>query len=161
MILIRIGKRIARTIPQSRGIQIIPFDLKSTKYSSKCFYFTVDHLTSENQIRCLYSGEELGIKKYQESRKVVEHAIANHLFFKQQLRKQLLNADYSLTHLEYALKNLLHIMCNAQTDMSILKDTLRTLIYKRKDFEGDKYRFDTIILRAFHFLNMPDEAIEV
>lgn len=118
-------------------------------------------ITSENQIRCLYSGEELGIKKYEESRKVVEHAIANHVFFKQQFRKQLLNAEYSLTHLEYALKNLLHIMCNTQTDISILKDALRTLIYKRNDFEGDKYRFDAIIFRAFHYLNMPEEAIQV
>lgn len=118
-------------------------------------------ITSKNQIRCLYSGEELGIKKYEDSRKVVEHAIANHIFYKQQLRKQLLNSEYSLTHLEYALKNLLHIMNNTQTDTLLLKDTLQTLLYKRNDFEGDKYRFDTIIMRAFHYLNMPDEAIQV
>lgn len=83
------------------------------------------------------------------------------MFYKQQLRKQLLNSEYSLTHLEYALKNLLHIMNNTQTDTLLLKDTLQTLLYKRNDFEGDKYRFDTIIMRAFHYLNMPDEAIQV
>lgn len=92
---------------------------------------------------------------------MVEHAIANHMFYKQQLRKQLLNSEYSLTHLEYALKNLLHIMNNTQTDILLLKDTLQTLLYKRSDFEGDKYRFDTIIMRAFHYLNMPDEAMQV
>lgn len=118
-------------------------------------------ITSNNQIRCLYSGEELGVKRYEESRKEVEHAIANHAFFKQQFRKQLLNTETSLTHVEYGLKNLLHIMNNSYADISILKDALRTLIHKRQDFEGDKYRFDSIVVRAFHYLNMPDEAIEV
>lgn len=101
------------------------------------------------------------MKRYEESRKEVEHAIANHAFFKQQFRKQLLNTETSLTHVEYGLKNLLHIMNNSYADISILKDALRTLIHKRQDFEGDKYRFDSIVVRAFHYLNMPDEAIEV
>lgn len=72
-----------------------------------------------------------------------------------------MNTEYSLTHLEYGLKNLLHIMCNTYNDISILKDALRTWIHKQQDYEGDKYRFDTIILRAFYYLNMPNEAIEV
>lgn len=109
----------------------------------------------------MYSGEELGVKKYQDSREVVEHAIANHTFFKTQFRKQLLNTEYNLTHLEYGLKNLLHIMKNNENDVSILRDALKTLIYKQNEYEGDKYRFDTIVMRAFHFLNMPNEAIQV
>lgn len=112
-------------------------------------------------MRHLYSGEELGVKKYAESRKVVEHAIANHLFFKQQFRKQLLNMEFSLTHLEYGLKNLLHIMSNTYSDVSLLKDALRTWLQRRNEQQGDKYRFDTIALRAFYYLNMPNEAIQV
>lgn len=129
------------------------------------FRFSFKHqeiITSKDQhIRCLYSGEELGVKKYEDSRKIVEHAIANHMFFKTQFRKQLLNTEYNLTHLEYGLKNLLHIMKNNENDICILRDALKTLIYKQNECEGDKYRFDTIVMRAFHFLNMPDEAIEV
>lgn len=121
----------------------------------------IDCITSKNQIRWLYSGEELGIKRYEESRKEVEHAIANHAFFKQQFRRQILNAETTLTHIEYGLKNLLHIMCKNQSDISLAKDALRTLLYKRQDFDGDKYRFDTIVLRACHFLNMADVALEV
>lgn len=103
----------------------------------------------------------MGVKKYEESRKDVEHAIANHAFFKQQFRRQIVNAETSLTQIEYGLKNLLHILCKNQMDIILLKDALRTLLYKRQEFDGDKYRFDTIILRAFHYLNMPDEALEV
>lgn len=125
------------------------------------FSHWIDSITSNNQIRCLYSGEELGIKKYEESRKVVEYAIVNHDFFKQQFRKQLLNADYSLTHVEYGLKNLLHIMKNTHSDVTLLRNALQTLIYKRHNYVGDKYRFDTIVLRAFHYLNMPNEAMDV
>lgn len=92
---------------------------------------------------------------------MVEHAIANHMFFKTQFRKQLMNTDYNLTHLEYGLKNLLHIMNNNDDDISILKDALKTLIHKQNEYDGDKYRFDTVVMRAFHYLNMPDQAIEV
>lgn len=109
----------------------------------------------------MYSGEELGVKSYQEARKVVEHAIANQMFFKTQFRKQLNNPDFNLTHLEYGLKNLLHIMTKNHNDIIILKEALKTLICRQKEYEGDKYRFDTIIMRAFYFLNMPDHAIEV
>lgn len=118
-------------------------------------------IQGNTHIRHLYSGEELGVKKYAESRKVVEHAIANHTFFKEQFRKQLLNMEFSLTHLEYGLKNLLHIMSNTHTDVSLLKDTLRTWLHRRNELQGDKYRFDTIVLRAFYYLNMPNEAIQV
>lgn len=116
---------------------------------------------TKNHTRCLYSGEELGVKKYADSRKVVEHAIANHAFFKQHFRKQLLNMEFSLTHLEYGLKNLLHIMCNTDTDVSLVRDALRTWIQKRSELQGDSYRFDTTVLRAFYHLNMPNEAIQV
>lgn len=92
---------------------------------------------------------------------MVEHAIANHSFFKQQFRKQLLNMEFSTTHLEYGLKNLLHIMCNTDTDASLLKDALRTWLQRRSEYQGDQYRFDTVVLRAFHFLNMPNEAMQV
>lgn len=101
------------------------------------------------------------MKKYAESRRTVEHAIANHSFFKQHFRKQLLNMEFSLTHLEYGLKNLLHIMINTQSDVSLLKDALRTWLQRRNEHQGDKYRFDTIVLRTFYFLNMPNEAVQV
>lgn len=52
-------------------------------------------------------------------------------------------------------------MGNNPTDIGILREALRSLIHKRAGYEGDKYRFDSIIMRAFHYLNMPDEAIEV
>lgn len=69
--------------------------------------------------------------------------------------------EFSLTHLEYGLKNLLHLMCNTDIDVRLLKDALHTWVQRRNETEGDKYRFDTIVLRAFHFLNMPNEAIQV
>lgn len=115
--------------------------------------------TSNN--RHIYSSEELGVKKYAESRKTVEHAIANHAFFKQHFRKQLLNMEFSLTHLEYGLKNLTHIISNTPSDVSLLKDALRTWLQRRNEQQGDKYRFDTVVLRAFYYLNMPNEAIRV
>lgn len=72
-----------------------------------------------------------------------------------------MNIEYNLTQLEYGLKNFLHIMNNNSTDIRILRDALRTLIHRQKEYEGDKYRFDTIVMRAFYYLNMPNEAIEV
>lgn len=83
------------------------------------------------------------------------------MFFKQQFSKQLMNVEFNITHLEYGLKNFLHIMNNNSTDIRILRNALHTLIQKQKEYEGDKYRFDTIVMRAFYFLNMPKEAIEV
>lgn len=52
-------------------------------------------------------------------------------------------------------------MSNNDNDISILRDALKTLIHKQNEYDGDKYRFDTVVMRAFHYLNMPDEAIEV
>lgn len=164
MFLIRMRRGIPKSILQSKGkIFYLKFPLPLIQFNFS-FYFVSqqEFITSNNQhIRCLYSGEELGVKKYEESRKVVEHAIANHMFFKTQFRKQLMNTDYNLTHLEYGLKNLLHIMNNNDNDISILKDALKTLIHKQNEYDGDKYRFDTVVMRAFHYLNMPDQAVEV
>lgn len=112
-------------------------------------------------IRYLYSGEELGIKKYEESRKLAEHAIANHQFFKHNFRKLILHKEFNQIRIEYGLKNLLHIMINSSSDVSILRDALCKLIQMQTECEGEKYRFDSIIMRTFYFLNMPDEAIEV
>lgn len=108
----------------------------------------------------MYSGEELGIKNYEKSRKVVEHAVANHAFFKQQFGKQLSNPEYSLTHLEYGLKNLIHLMKNS-SDVNLLMTALYHLIQKRADTQEDGYRFDSVIMRAFYYLDMPDEALKV
>lgn len=103
----------------------------------------------------------MGIQNYEKSRRVVEHAIANHDFFKSRLAKQLGNPDYSLSSLEYSLKNLLHLMSNSHSDMKLLNGVLHRLIQQRTNYEGDKYRFDTIIMRMFYFLDMPNEALKV
>lgn len=112
-------------------------------------------------MRHLYSNEELGVKKYEESRKVVEHAIANHNFFKEQFKKQLLNPEFNFLSLELGLKNLIHIMKSSQFDIELLKDALRLWVQKRNTYKGEKYRFGTLIMRMFHFYNIPDAAIDV
>lgn len=145
---------------------MISFEQKVDSYSSSkkianLFHFTAGIITSTKQIRYLYSIDELGVKNYAESRKLAEHAIANHEFFKQHFRKQLANVDFSLTSLEYGLKNLLHIMGNNINDITLLRNALGTFIQKRKDAKEDTYNFGTIIMRACHFFNIPDEAKQV
>ncbi|XP_031631367.1 uncharacterized protein LOC116345815 [Contarinia nasturtii] len=112
-----------------------------------------------SSIRGLFSGQDLGITSYEQAREAVGHAIANPEKFKDKLKTTL--DEPTLIGLEFSLKNLLHIMENDEKDFMILKATLKTLIDKQADFHGEKYHFDAIIMRAFHYLNMPNEAIEL
>lgn len=111
--------------------------------------------------RLLYSNAELGITNYAASRRVVAKSIADPELFRQNLRTKLTNPDTSITDLEYELKHLLHIMVEDEFDVELLYNALQSLVKKRASYIGDKYRFDGVIFRMFHYLNMPDGAIRV
>lgn len=112
--------------------------------------------------RLLYSNTELGITKYISSRQVVARSIPELSLFRQNLQTKLQNVtDISITELELELKYLLHVMVEDKYDVELLHNTLQSLIVKRATYVGDKYRFDSVILRTFHYLSMPDAAIRV
>lgn len=72
-----------------------------------------------------------------------------------------MNPDYSYTHVEMGVKNLVHIMTGSPSDITLLMSALYQLIQKENEWHGDKYRFDSVVMRAFYYLNLPDEAIKV
>lgn len=110
----------------------------------------------------MHSGEQLGIVKYAQSRLAAEHAIVNHESFKEELRTQLPNTDFPILRLENGLKNMVHIMHNNRADFYLLKNALRTYIQRYDEWPiKDKFIFDAVLMRAFYFLDMPDEAVEV
>lgn len=107
----------------------------------------------------------MGTDHYEEDRKKAEHAIANPYAFKTKFRENFQDPGLTLIQLEFGLKNLLHIMKKDPDDTTLLKDALNLLVRKQAEDkitnDDNKYHFDSIIMRALHYLNMPDEAIEV
>lgn len=123
-----------------------------------CVVFAVFAL---NQVRYLFSAEELGIKKYEESRQNAGRAVRNHDFFKQTMSNRLTNPKYELLLLESDLRTFVHLMTNSRNDIAVLKSALHQLVKKRRDYDGDKYRIGTILMRMCSFLKLPDEALMV
>lgn len=131
-------------------------------YFSFLLFETVTLTSIHNfQIRHLYSAEELGIRKYEESRNGAERAVKNHEFFKQNMKNRLTNPKYELLLLESDLRNFLHLMTNSKNDLQILQTALYQLVQKRPNYQGDKYRVGTVIMRVLHFLKMPEQAMMV
>ncbi|XP_031629406.1 pentatricopeptide repeat-containing protein 2, mitochondrial-like [Contarinia nasturtii] len=113
-----------------------------------------------NQIRCLFSGEELGIKNYELVRKQVKDYVKNPLRYKQNFENRFVDEDCNFTKYETELNNLLHVVEKSESDMILLKEALNTLIEKQSEYEGEKYAFGTVIMRTLYFLDMPNKAIE-
>ncbi|XP_031629373.1 pentatricopeptide repeat-containing protein 2, mitochondrial-like [Contarinia nasturtii] len=113
-----------------------------------------------NQIRCLFSGEELGIKNYELARKQVEYFVKDPLKYKQHFENRFVDEDCNFTKYENGIKDLLHVVEKNENDMIILKEALNTLIERQREYEGEKYAFGTVIMRTLYFLDMPNKAVE-
>lgn len=74
------------------------------------------------------------------------------------MEKRLLHPNYELRHLEKNLQTLLHVA--TVNDMEILESALHQLIQKRETYKGFKCDFGNAVMRTFHFLKMPKEALK-
>ncbi|XP_031617531.1 pentatricopeptide repeat-containing protein 2, mitochondrial-like [Contarinia nasturtii] len=113
-----------------------------------------------SQLRYLFSWEELGIEGYKHARTDVENLVANHSDYKKNFRKHFIDNQCDMVKYENKLKDLIYMINKNSDDIRILKGALNTLVQKRKGYMGKKYCFSTVIMRAFHYLNMPVEAIK-
>lgn len=114
-------------------------------------------------MRTLFSHLELGIDNYCKSRAAVKRAIPNAAAYKNEIKSTISNQleEITVPSLELKLKNFIHLITNDEDDLALLLFVMKLLVNKRIGYDGDKYRFDTILMRMFYHLNMPDDAIRV
>lgn len=114
-------------------------------------------------IRCLFSRREMGIERYEEVREdIVTKWVKDPVAFKENFKIEFLYEGCNSVKFEKGFKDFLHVLNNDENDMKILKGALNTLIQKQKESNSkNKYSFGPVIMRAFHFLDMPNEALEV
>lgn len=104
----------------------------------------------------------MGIENYRKSREKVKRAIPDTNLFKNQIKSNPIELqEISVPDLESKLKNFIHLISNDPVDLDLLLILMKLLVAKRMGYDGDKYRFDTILMRMFHHLNKPDDAIRV
>ncbi|XP_031632916.1 uncharacterized protein LOC116346825 [Contarinia nasturtii] len=115
---------------------------------------------SQNQIRCLFSREELGIVDFARARTEVKKFLGNVEFYKANFAHKFLNdEDCFYEDLKNGLKDFIFIIENTELDIVHLKEALTLLAKKQNEYAGDKFRFGPVIMRALYYLDMPDEAI--
>lgn len=112
-------------------------------------------------MRHLFSGEELGIQEYIKCRQNNEDTYDYPLIYKEKLRQQLADEKCHIIKYESDLKRFLHLMDNNPVDINTLKDALAIVIHKQNGYKGEKFFFGAVVMRAFHYLNMPAQAVEV
>lgn len=105
----------------------------------------------------------MGIQKFEDVRGDVSGFWdKNKVKFKENFKIEYLYEGCNFAKFENGLKDYLYVMNNDAHDVNILRRALDLLIKKQNEYKGrGKYSFGTVIMRAFHFLDMPKEALEV
>lgn len=103
----------------------------------------------------------MGVEGYEKARIDVQDIVANHAEYKENFHRKFIHKPCHMMKYENGLKDLIYMMQKDLDDIKILQDALNILVRKQKGYRGEKYNFGPIIMRAFHYLNMPDVAIKV
>lgn len=93
----------------------------------------------------------MGIGGYVKARNDVEMFVGNSMVFKENfVNKFLGNSSCYYKDFEDGLKDFVHLI--DELDSIKLREALIKLVQMQKEYDGDKYRIGTVVMRALHFL---------
>lgn len=106
-------------------------------------------------VRTLFSESVLGLPSYEETRLKIynDRPKLSEFRFIYEIRKSPVDS------LIRATSRYIHIITNKPGELDLLKHSLQRIL--DEDNSSEPYRFGPLIMRMFHFLNLPMEAIEV
>ncbi|XP_015109845.1 pentatricopeptide repeat-containing protein 2, mitochondrial [Diachasma alloeum] len=112
-----------------------------------------------NGNRALYTETSLGLPEYKNSRASYQDRYRSSLeAFKEKVTTNV-NDEKSLIFTE-DLKALLHVVEKSPDDINLLKTALEKFNSQDNDIRFGTFKFGPVVMRAFHYLNEPNVALE-
>lgn len=118
--------------------------------------FTASRLVQVTQIKTLYSASALGIENFLESRKRTNERFANYVDKFRSKMESFVQDENNMIFTD-DLKNMVHIAEPSDADL-VMK-----MIQKfntNKEIRFGQFAFGPIVMRMFHFLDAPNEALQ-
>uniref|UniRef100_A0A8D8ZLA4 Pentatricopeptide repeat-containing protein 2, mitochondrial n=1 Tax=Cacopsylla melanoneura TaxID=428564 RepID=A0A8D8ZLA4_9HEMI len=112
-------------------------------------------------VRFLYSSEALGIDNYANAR---EKTALQFQDLREKFYQKMVEfsdpASHNMVFTE-DLKHILHLAENNETDLKLVRQMLTKFNSQNKELRFGNYIFGPVVMRLYHHLNQPDEALEL
>lgn len=145
-------------------LKTIPLSICCTGKSLKILQFvgpTISNTAIRSSFRFLYSSESLGLDSYLRGREktALQFQDLRDKFY----HKMFEYSDPTSLNMVFTedLKNILHLAEKKAEDLKLVKQMIFKFNSQNKELRFGAYTFGPVVMRLYHHLNQPDEALEL